>query len=329
MKPTTLNDDAKESIPFEAVSGDNVLELNKRDSFQTVNHEPLSLNDDGPEQDPFEDLRANATDGIMNAENVEKAEMVQVTGNMMELNQREQFQSEKVGHALLQQSHGPFVDVNENVAELNQREAFKDVKGLTLGQLNDNERDRSLLTLHLEEKKGTTETINMRDRKQSFQDVRGPIHGTERILADLPQSTDQVPQSCRSTKSNPFEEMRKKCALRGHRHSMSLTQMEIMHGLKESAEFVFLDSDRERSPSKTPSHQLFETVMQKASSLNDHGGRRRSGVGLRRTMTLSQVDLPPHSTVMGHSQSMAVGRRRSPSKTSSSFNHGTSREVIP
>ena len=110
---------------------------------------------------------------------------------------------------------------------------------------------------------------------------------------------------------------------------MSLTQMDIIHGLKESAEFSFEDDNASQSPSKTPSHQLFETVMQKAASLNDSGRRRKSGVELRRTMTLSQVDLPVHPTQLGHSQSVSMNRlRRSPSKGSSSFNYGMCREGV-
>merc|ERR1719242_1717003 len=207
----------------------------------------------------------------LNVESMDTTPMVDIAGSTTELNQREAFQTEKVGHAQLQQSRGEFVDINENVAELNLRDSFETEKGPTLGQ-----QPSASPLLTLEDTKNSTETMNMK-RKQSFRDVRGPIHGAEHRVP---------PQSCRSSASNPFEEIRKKCALRGHRHSMSLTQMEIMHGLKESAEFTMDDAgNHSRSPSRTPSHQLFETVMQKAVSLNSQGGSRRGS--LRRAATLA------------------------------------------
>merc|ERR1719242_794393 len=109
----------------------------------------------------------------LNVESMDTTPMVDIAGSTTELNQREAFQTEKVGHAQLQQSRGEFVDVNDNVAELNLRDSFETEKGPTLGQ-----QPSASPLLALEDTKGVTETMNMK-RKQSFQDVRGPIHESE------------------------------------------------------------------------------------------------------------------------------------------------------
>ena len=51
---TTMNQGNDTRDSFEAVTGDGVLDLNKRDSFETVKEKPTAFNDEGKESNPFE-----------------------------------------------------------------------------------------------------------------------------------------------------------------------------------------------------------------------------------------------------------------------------------